>query len=77
MDRKLDKLSRFTGKGLRNYHFRKTFTLTNVPSKFIVHVSGDNRYRLFVNGKAVCSGPAGGDLANWNFETVDISTISC
>ena len=55
------------------YHFRKTFSLASVPSKFIVHVTGDNRYRLFVNGKAVCSGPARGDLANWNFETVDIA----
>src|SRR5688500_13239167 len=56
------------------YHFRKTFTLENRPEKFIVHVSADNRYRLFVNGKAVCNGPARGDLYNWYFETVDISS---
>jgi len=55
------------------YHFRKIVDLAGVPAKFIVHVSGDNRYRLFVNGKAVCSGPARGDLANWNFETVDLA----
>jgi len=55
------------------YHFRKTFSLTDQPTKFIVHVSADNRYRLFVNGKAVCSGPARGDLYNWYFETVDIA----
>ena len=55
------------------FHFRKTFELANVPAKFIVHVSADNRYRLFVNGKAICSGPARSDLANWNFETVDLA----
>lgn len=55
------------------YHFRKTFSLAEQPSKFIVHVSADNRYRLFVNGVAVCSGPARGDLYNWYFETVDIA----
>ncbi len=55
------------------YHFRKTFSLNDQPTKFIVHVSADNRYRLFVNGKAVCSGPARGDLYNWYFETVDIA----
>ena len=55
------------------YHFRKTFNLDKQPSKFIVHVSADNRYRLFVNGKAVASGPARGDLYNWYFETIDIS----
>ena len=55
------------------YHFRKTVALDNIPVKFIVHVSADNRYRLFVNGKAVCNGPARGDLYNWYFETVDIA----
>jgi alpha-L-rhamnosidase len=55
------------------YHFRKTFVLAAAPGKFIVHVSADNRYRLFVNGKAVCFGPARSDLAHWNFETIDIA----
>ena len=55
------------------YHFRKTINLDKKPEKFIVNVSADNRYRLFVNGKAVCSGPARGDLYNWYFETIDIA----
>jgi alpha-L-rhamnosidase len=55
------------------YHFRKTIELKNAPSSFIVHVSADNRYRLFVNGQAVSSGPARGDRGHWNFETVDIA----
>ncbi|MDB5120857.1 MAG: alpha-L-rhamnosidase [Sphingobacteriales bacterium] len=55
------------------YHFRKTFELSEMPKTFIVNVSADNRYRLLVNGKAVCSGPARGDLYNWYFETVDIA----
>jgi alpha-L-rhamnosidase len=55
------------------YHFRKTIDLSSKPEKFIVHVSADNRYRLFVNGKAICNGPARGDLYNWYFETVDIA----
>jgi alpha-L-rhamnosidase len=56
------------------YHFRKSFRLDFKPDKFVIHVSADNRYRLFVNGHAVCSGPARGDLYNWYFETVDIAT---
>lgn len=55
------------------YHFRKSFQLNQKPSQFIIHVSADNRYRLFVNGVPVCSGPARGDLYNWNFETIDIA----
>jgi len=55
------------------YHFRRTFDLETQPEKFIVHVSADNRYRLFVNGQSVCRGPARGDLMHWRFETVDIA----
>src|ERR1700722_14206592 len=47
------------------YHFRKTFVLGTVPGRFVVHLSADNRYRLFVNGKGVCFGPARSDLAHW------------
>ncbi|MFI5452188.1 alpha-L-rhamnosidase N-terminal domain-containing protein [Pedobacter sp. UC225_61] len=55
------------------YHFRKSFSLSSMPSSFVVNVTADNRYRLFVNGKAVVSGSAHGDLFSWFFETVDIA----
>jgi hypothetical protein len=55
------------------YHFRKTFELSNKPGKFVVHVSADNRYKLFVNGELVSLGPARSDTYNWAFETVDIA----
>jgi hypothetical protein len=55
------------------FHFRRTFDLDSTPEKFILHVSADNRYRLFVNGQSVCRGPARGDLMHWRFETVDIA----
>jgi len=40
--------------------FRKNFELAGKPSKFIIHLSADNHYRLFVNGKYVTRGPARG-----------------
>lgn len=55
------------------FHFRKSFELTDVPGEFIIHISADNRYRLFVNGKAVCFGPARSDLAHWSYESIDIA----
>ena len=55
------------------FHFRRTFDLNSQPEKFIIHVSADNRYRLFVNGHSVCCGPARGDFMHWRFETVDIA----
>ncbi|MDR2811100.1 MAG: alpha-L-rhamnosidase N-terminal domain-containing protein [Tannerellaceae bacterium] len=56
------------------YHFRKSFELNEIPTgKFVVHVSADNRYKLYVNGRFASLGPARGDIYNWNFETVDIA----
>ena len=53
--------------------FRKTFDLAVKPASFVVQVSADNRYKLFVNGTLVSIGPARGDLMNWNYESIDIS----
>lgn len=53
--------------------FRKTFMLNNLPSEFVVHVSADNRYRLYVNGIYVCYGPSIGDISHYRYETVDIA----
>ncbi len=55
------------------YHFRKVLDLPSKPDSFVVHVSGDNRYQLYVNGVRVASGPARGDLLHWRYETVDIA----
>ena len=55
------------------YHFRKAIDLPQKPARFVVHVSADNRYRLFVNGKSVALGPARSDLQNWNYETLDLA----
>nr|WP_232541098.1 family 78 glycoside hydrolase catalytic domain [Spirosoma endbachense] len=55
------------------FHFRKAIDLPQKPARFVVHVSADNRYRLFVNGKAVAIGPARSDTQNWNYETIDLA----
>lgn len=55
------------------YLFRKTIETPTKPTSFVVHISADNRYKLFINGQLVSLGPARGDLAHWNFETVDIA----
>jgi len=55
------------------FHFRRVFELDAKPSRFVVHVSADNRYRLFVNGEQVSSGPQRSDLMHWRYETVDLA----
>ena len=57
------------------FHFRVDFDLIEVPDTFTIYVSADNRYRLFVNGKEVSSGPARGSLEYWRYETVDIASL--
>ena len=62
--------------GLKDYgvfKFQKTVSLPEKPAKCLIHVSGDNRYKLYVNGTWVSAGPARGDLYFWNFETLDIA----
>lgn len=60
-----------TGYGV--YLFRKSVDFPAKPASFIVHVSADNRYKLFVNETLVSLGPARGDLTHWKFETVDLA----
>ena len=54
--------------------FRKKVSLSpqELGDSFIVHVSADERYKLYVNGREVSNGPARGDQFNWKFETVDL-----
>ena len=55
------------------FNFRKSFVLESIPQEFIVYVSADNRYRLFVNGQYITYGPSLGDINNYRYETIDIS----
>lgn len=55
------------------YLFRKILLLQEAPANFVVHVSADSRYQLYVNGAAVCNGPARSYSQKWNFETADIA----
>jgi hypothetical protein len=56
------------------YLFRKEISINTKPTKFIVHVSADNRYKLYINGVYVCNGPVRSHLYKWNFESIDISS---
>ena len=55
------------------YYFRKNINLNTKPSSFIIHISADNKYKLYVNDSLVSIGPARSDLHYWNYETVDLA----
>ncbi len=53
--------------------FRKKFELSTKPSSFLVHITADNKYKLFVNEKYIGFGPQASDMRHWRFETIDIA----
>lgn len=55
------------------YLFRKKINLESVPSDFIVHISADNKYKLFVNEELVSVGPSWGDIDNWNYDILNLA----
>src|SRR6201995_6001478 len=54
-------------------HFRRSLQLQAKPAHYLVHVSADNRFVLYVNGHRVGDGPARGDLNHWRYETFDLA----
>ena len=56
-------------------HFRRTLTLAAVPSSYVVRVSADNRFILYVNGHRAGDGPARGDLTHWRYERFDLAPL--
>jgi hypothetical protein len=56
-------------------HFRKAIELTEAPDRYLVDVSADNQFILYVNGKEAGRGPSRGDLAHWRYETYDIGPL--
>ena len=56
-------------------HFRKTIELATVPEHFVVHVSADNQFIFYMNGREAGRGPSRGDLAHWRYETYDLAPL--
>ncbi len=57
------------------YRFRKVLDFPSVPARFVVHVSGDQRFVLFANGRRVGIGPSRGDIEFWRFESFDLAPL--
>lgn len=55
------------------FALRCSIDLSSVPSSFLVRVSADQRYKLFVNGQMVVFGPQRGDVRHWFYETLDLA----
>jgi alpha-L-rhamnosidase len=62
------------GPGLAVRRFRRRFTLVEVPREFLIHVSADSRYCLWVNGQLVGRGPLKGTSRHYHYETYDLAS---
>jgi hypothetical protein len=56
-------------------HFRKLIQLPQKPEHFLVDVSADNEFILYVNQQRAGSGPSHSDLAHWRYETYDLAPL--
>jgi len=52
---------------------RKTVTLARVPKTAPLFITADQSYRLWINGRFVCRGPARGYQSHWPYDEVDVS----
>lgn len=52
--------------------FRKTFNIQELKKTYI-YISADDYYKLYINGKFVCQGPAAGYPFHYYYNKVDIS----
>ena len=55
------------------YLFRRVIELPAKPDHFVVHVTGDARYRLWVNGRSLGYGPQRCDPSVWRYESFDLA----
>ncbi len=53
--------------------FRGRFLLDRKPAHTPIQISADSRYKLYVNGAFVETGPARGDGKQWYVDGVDIA----
>lgn len=52
---------------------RRSIVLDGNPEEALVHISADQSYQLYINGKFVCRGPARGFQDSWPYDTVDVA----
>lgn len=52
--------------------FRNTFMVENTAEDFIINLSADNHYFLYVNGKLITHGPQLSDIKHWKYETLNL-----
>ncbi|MEI6055842.1 MAG: alpha-L-rhamnosidase C-terminal domain-containing protein [Lentisphaerota bacterium] len=53
--------------------FRKDFRLDQKTIGAVLYITADQLYKLYINGKYICRGPARGYQSHWPFDEIDVS----
>lgn len=62
-----------TGEALEVIQFARRFSAADLKLPFRIHVTADQRYKLYLDGEFVGLGPQRGDLDRWYFDSYDLS----
>ncbi len=60
------------GEHYGHWYFRNGFRIKKIPDSLIIGISADKRYRLYVNGQYLGTGPQLSDTEHWKYDTWDI-----
>jgi len=56
------------------YLFQRSFEIEDTPpDAFIVKVSADNRFKLYLNGHYIGNGPSRGHALKWRYQSIDLA----
>lgn len=55
------------------YLFRKSIRLSGKPEQYVLNISADNLFELYVNTHLVARGPSKGDRFHWKYSVIDIA----
>jgi len=55
--------------------FRLDFDLARPPARAPLFITADKAYKLYINGKYVCRGPARGYQSHWPLDEVDVAGV--
>ena len=73
--KQLDRKEFESPKHLWHYHMlvKKSFSVSNLEKSYRIRISADDYYKLYINGKFVCQGPAQGYYFCYYWNEVDIT----
>ncbi len=57
----------------RYAQYRREFQVEKIPERLVIHITADQQYQLWVNGRYVARGPARGYASHWPYDTIDLA----